>query len=266
MAVSPTLGRGDGTVKAKTRIEPGAEANVATKVKEIQSVRNACALLETVAAHQPVGVSELSRLTGIDKSAVQRLAVTLHAAGWLQPSVRPPTRWEISHANPLLWAGATVGLEALARPAMERLRDRSDETVILVVPQGDRLVIAAAVESHQPIRLSPTVGFVLPLTGSSAAATIAAHSQSAELEVDDEPAAAERRTVRARRWATNDGEVTEGVRAVSSALLDTDGHPVGSLGVCGPSTRIRTEDLPRLGAMVAEAADQVFTKRPTPPR
>jgi DNA-binding IclR family transcriptional regulator len=238
------------------------------KVKEVRSVRNACALLETVAAHQPVGVSELARLTGIDKSAVQRLAVTLHAAGWLQPHPRPPTRWEISHTNPLVRAGATLGLEALAKPAMERLRDRSGETVILVVPQGDRLVIAAAVESHQPIRLSPTVGFVLPQSGSASATAIAAHSRSPDHDDEAEPDATEteRRRVRIRGWATNDGEVTEGVRAVSSAVLDTDGQPVGALAVCGPSTRIDQDDLPRLGAMVADAAQEVFTKRPEPPR
>ena len=260
-------GRSRSTATAETlKVDGTAKVDGPAKVKEVQSVRNACALLETVAAHQPIGVSELSRLTGIDKSAVQRLAVTLHAAGWLQPHARPPTRWEISHANPFLRAGATVGLEALARPAMERLRDRSGETVILVVPQGDRLVIAAAVESHQPIRLSPTVGFVLPLTGSSAAVAIAAQSQPLNGEADAGPGAAERQTVRTRGWTTNDGDVTEGVRAVSSAVLDPDGHPVGALAVCGPSTRIGKDDLPRLGAMVADAADEVFTKRPEPPR
>ena len=246
-------------------------------------MRNACALLECVAAHQPVGVSELSRLTGIDKSAVQRLAVTLHAAGWLQPHSRPPTRWEISHANPLLRTGATVDLEALARPAMERLRDRSGETVILIVPSGDRLVIAAVVESRQPIRLSPTVGFVLPLEGSSAAAAIDARSPSQEPERDGRrrsgrrrrwpgsrlrsaTASAERRAVRTRGYATNDGDVTEGVRAVSSAILD--GRTIRSVpSPCAASVDADqdADDRPAR-SMVAEAAAEVFRKRPETPR
>ena len=136
-------------------------------------------------------------------------------------------------------------------------------------------MIAAAVESRQPIRLSPTVGFVLPLDGSSAAAAIAARSPSQEPDRDADADGAQvpvrhrhrrRRAVRTRGWATNDGDVTEGVRAVSSAILDTDDNPVGALAVCGPSTRIGTDDLPRLGAMVAEAAAEVFRKRRETPR
>ena len=51
-----------------------------TSVKEIKSVRNVCAVLEAVAQHQPIGVSDLARITGIDKSGAHRLAVTLSGA------------------------------------------------------------------------------------------------------------------------------------------------------------------------------------------
>ncbi len=236
----------------------------------MKAVRNACAVLEAVAAHQPIGVSELARLTGVDKSAVQRLAVTLHAAGWLRPHPAPPTRWELSPANPVLRGAATWSLEALARPAMERLRDLSRETVILVTLSEGRLVLAAAVESRQPIRLSPTVGLVLPFEGSSSAAAIAAHLpveerrrlQAVHPGLSDPMLDA----VRKRGWAANDREVAEGVRAVASPLLASDGYPVGAIAVCGPATRVGTDDLPALGAMVTEAARQMFTDRPGAPR
>src|SRR5262245_5388931 len=65
-----------------------------SSVKEIRSVRNACALVEAVAERQPLGVSDLARLTGIEKSAAHRLAVTLHSAGWLDPT--GDGRWQIA--------------------------------------------------------------------------------------------------------------------------------------------------------------------------
>ncbi|MGR6998427.1 helix-turn-helix domain-containing protein [Yinghuangia aomiensis] len=55
-----------------------------SSVKEIQSVKNACLLLEELARRQPVGVSDLARSIGMDKSAVHRLAVTLGSTGWLR--------------------------------------------------------------------------------------------------------------------------------------------------------------------------------------
>jgi IclR family acetate operon transcriptional repressor len=230
-------------------------------VKEIQAVRKACEVLEAVVVHQPVGVSELARLTGIDKSAVQRIAVTLHAAGWLHTHPAPPTRWEISPANPVLRHAAASGLETLARPAMERLRDQSGETVLLVIRSEGRLLIGAAAESRQPVRLSPTVGFVLPFDGSSAAAAIAASLPAAELEqmqaahpsLDDRTLDA----VRRRGWSVNDREVAAAVRAVAAPVRATDGYPVAALCVCGPSTRVSRDDLARLGALVAVAAREI---------
>lgn len=43
-----------------------------TSVKEIKSVRNACALVAAVAEYQMIDVSDLARTTGIDKSAAHR--------------------------------------------------------------------------------------------------------------------------------------------------------------------------------------------------
>ena len=78
-----------------------------SSVKEIQSVRNACRVLEAIARTQPVGVSDLARAVGIDKSAAHRLAITLHAAGWvdrlakpgqIQPGRNPPHLTESNQA------------------------------------------------------------------------------------------------------------------------------------------------------------------------
>lgn len=233
-------------------------------------MRNACAVLEAVAAQQPIGVSELARVTGIDKSAVQRIAVTLHRAGWLHPHADPPTRWEISPANPVLRHAAGSSLAGLARPAMERLRDNSGETVILVTRNEGRLVVTAAAESRQPIRLSPTVGLVLPFEGSSAAAAIAASLPEGELRRMQavHPGLDEQKLeqVRRRGWAANNREVTDGVRAVAAAIVAADGYPVGALAVCGPANRVGAGDLPGLGRLVVDAARQVVIGQPALPR
>src|SRR3982074_1804722 len=98
-------------------------------VKEIQSVRNACTVINAIAARQPIGVSELARVTGLDKSGVQRLALTLHRAGWMRPEPGVATRWELSpDFASLARAGGTASLVATVRPAMLLLRDETGET------------------------------------------------------------------------------------------------------------------------------------------
>jgi IclR family acetate operon transcriptional repressor len=229
-----------------------------SSVKEIRSVRNACALVETVAEHQPLGVSELARLARVEKSAAHRLAVTLHHAGWLDRT--SDGRWQISAAlGRLARRAATAALAASMRPRMETLRDRTGETVMLVAIDQARLIVHEVVESRHPLRISAPVGSELPLVGSSAARVIAAHAPPAELAalrrahpaLDDDQALA---AVRRRGWAMNDREIVADIRVVGAPILDLDGYPLAALIVCGPTSRITLARMKRYGALVAQAA------------
>jgi IclR family acetate operon transcriptional repressor len=229
-------------------------------VKEVQSVRNACVVLEAIAASQPVGVSELSRLTGIDKSTVHRIAITLQSAGWLRPTTTPPTRWEISPFSRLLAAVATSNLEVDARPAMLWLREQTGETAMLAVLKGRILFVEAAIESHHQVRMSPTIGLALPFSGSAGHA-VAAALPDTELEefarLHPELDRASLANVRKVGFATNDGDVDHEVRAVATALTDADGYPLGALAVAAPASRMSAEDMRRFGELVVDAASRL---------
>ncbi|WP_425559978.1 helix-turn-helix domain-containing protein [Kitasatospora paranensis] len=53
-------------------------------------------VLELVAEHQPAGVGELSRISGLPKSTVQRTLRALADAGWIRPVGREFTRWALT--------------------------------------------------------------------------------------------------------------------------------------------------------------------------
>jgi len=227
-------------------------------VKEIQSVHKACALLEAIAELQPLGVSELARATGIDKSAAHRLAVTLHRARWLDRT--SDGRWRIAPALARLArraSGATLIAEL--RPRMESLRDETGETVMLVEIEDARLWVREVVESRHPLRIAAPAGSELPLVHSSAARAIAAHLPAEELAalrrahpaLDDDPALAR---VRQRGWAVNDREIVSDARVVGAPVLSEDGYPLAALIVCGPIHRISNARMKQLGALVARSA------------
>lgn len=241
-----------------------------SSVKEVRAVRNACTVLDAIAARQPVGVSELARATGLDKSGVHRIAVTLHGAGWIRPAGGAATRWELSPTFArLARTGGGVSLVSAVRPTMESLRDSTGESVLLAVLDPDRqsLVVREAVESRQPVRLTSTVGTELPVPGSAAGRAIAAHLPPADLArfrsahpgFDDD--ARSLAAVRRRGWAGNDGEVDEGVRAVAAPLLAGDGYPVGAVVVCGPTTRMPVARMRANGELVARLAPGALDSR-----
>jgi IclR family transcriptional regulator, acetate operon repressor len=236
-----------------------------SSVKEIQSVRNACALLEAVAARQPIGVSDVARATGIDKSAAQRLAVTLHAAGWLDRT--GDGRWRVAPDLIHLARQAAEGsMVAAMRPLLERLRDETGETAILVTIEHDRLRVVDMVESRQALRISPS-GRYLPLRRSSAARAIAAHLPPDELtalrEID--PSLDEDTLIDVRRhgWAINDREIVDDARVVGVAVRRTDGPPLGAVIIAAPTSRMSLEDMQRVGARLA-ATVTARAPQPTP--
>jgi DNA-binding IclR family transcriptional regulator len=223
-------------------------------VKEIQSVRNACAMLEAVASAQPIGVSELARTTGIDKSAAHRLAITMHAAGWLDRT--PDGRWRI--APSLLGIAQRAGAESMVnamRPVLEEIRDSTGETAILVTVEHDRLRVLGMAESRHPLRISPA-GPYLPLRHSSAARAVAAHLAPDELavlraadpEIDDDTLA----EVRVRGWAINDREIVPDARVVGTAVLAPDGRPLAAVIIAAPTSRVDLAQMERIGEQLAE--------------
>jgi len=229
-----------------------------SSVKEVQSVRNACVLVEAVARLQPLGVSELARLTGIEKSAAHRLAVTLHRAGWLDRT--GGGRWQMAAAlGRFSRRAAIVAFTTAMRPRMEALRDRTGETVMLVVLDSARLIVQEVVESRHALRISAPVGSELPLLRSSAIRVFAAHLPCEELaalrrahpELDADQALA---AVRRRGWATNDRESNDGARVVGAPILAIDGSPLAALIVCGPTSRITAARMKQYGELVAKAA------------
>lgn len=220
-------------------------------VKEIQSVHNACRLLELLAERQPLGVSELARVSGFDKSAAHRLAVTLHKARWLDRT--PDGRWRIAPALARLARRAsTASLVATWRPRMEILRDETGETVMLVVLEDARLRVREVVESRHALRIGAPAGAELPLLHSSAARAIASHLPPDELATlrrahpsfDDDALIAR---VRRRGYAVNDREIIAEARVVGAPILSEDGNPLAALIVSGPTSRITKNRIAEIG-------------------
>ena len=108
------------------------------------SVVTAFSVLERVAEHQPVGLSELARAADLPKSTVQRCLLTLQEIGGVESSGAAPTRWSMSLRALSVCgsAGARESLRDLALPIMSDLQLVTTETVHLCAPDGDVLGFA----------------------------------------------------------------------------------------------------------------------------
>ena len=230
-------------------------------VKEIRSVHNACVLVEAIAEHQPVGVSDLARVTGLDKSAAQRIAVTLDRAGWLRQS--PDGRWHIAPSIArVVQEASRHALIALARPTLEQMRNECGETVMLVTIDHGRLIVLDVAESPHNLRITAPVGSTLPLRHSSAARAMAPHLPPDELDdlrrqdpsLDDGALAESRR----KGWAINDREIVPDARVVGAPVLDGDGRAVAAVIVCAPTSRIDLKQMQGIGSRLGRATPHLL--------
>ena len=75
--------------------------------------------------------------------------------------------------------------------------------------------------------------------------------------VDPDALRAELVSVRTRGYAQAVEEFEDGLNAVAAPVRQADGRVIAALGVSGPAFRMHAVDIPRLGALTAEAAGAV---------
>ncbi|MEV0614351.1 IclR family transcriptional regulator [Nonomuraea sp. NPDC050404] len=228
----------------------------------MQNVINALRVLEEVAARQPVGVGELSRGLGLPKSTVQRSLKTLHEAGWIKPAGGEVTRWQVTSKALRVARSTELGLRDAAVPVMEELRQRTGETIHLMVPEGDAVVLIERLETDKPLRIVLPLGIRLPLHASANGKAVLAHlgRPLAELPgytdttiTDPLALRAELDAVIERGYADNRGEWRSDIAAVAAAIPGPAG-PIASLSISTPASRMTEELRAEYGKLVTRAA------------
>ncbi|MCV7199705.1 IclR family transcriptional regulator [Mycobacterium angelicum] len=243
--------------------EHEAAVPASATAKEHRTVSRVTTILERVAAgRNGVRLTELTAALDAPRSSVHDLVKGLVATGYLQE--KGGTYW-IGPAIGALLMTAPPSIDPVARPAMEALHRRFDETVMLASRVGDSVVYTDAVESTQSIRYSAPLHTRRPLYPTSAGSCFLAFGPEPEREAflaerfDD----VEQRTlvrteleaVRADGVALNDGKTLPDVSGVGAPVL-INGRVVGVLCVAGPTTRLG-DLLPTIAAAVKAAAEEV---------
>lgn len=200
---------------------------------------------------------------GVHKSTASRLAAALERAGFL---TRAGKRYRLGVELIRLGTLALRGFDVVAtmQPAMEKLSQRTGETVNLAVPDsGDILNVA---ELPSTYILSCSGGWTGRRTKPHAAANgkvllaYGAIGIPGQLErytdhtiTTHEALQEELAAVRRNGWAQATAELEEGLVAVAAPVFDGTGACVAALSVSGPAYRMPPERLDELGRLCAES-------------
>ena len=230
-------------------------------VKRSRSATRVLRVLEGIAHHQPIGVSELARLLDDDKSAVQRSIMTLADTGWIGPSLGKPKRWQLTAHILTVAHTAHNGnnLVERAKSTLEMLRSETGETILLAVPDVRSFVTIEVLESRKMLRTAPNIGMVIPARGSATSRAILAYMQPEEQfellgEAPDEVLLEHFATTLKQGYAVSEGGVIEGSTNISAPVFELGGRPIAAITVSGPSDRLNAQEQHRIGKMLIQAA------------
>src|SRR3954451_9528180 len=219
-------------------------------------------------------LSEIAGQTGLARPTVRRILITLEALGYVRAADRgyalTPRVLDLGMA----YVNA-LSMWDVARPHMEKLVAKTNESTSIAQLDGSDIVYVARVAVPKIVTLAVTIGTRFPALQTSLGKVLLAALPDAEVDrVLAEPSrsgitavwnpskkdrTAALREVRARGWAITDEQLAPGIRSVAAPLRDGTGTVVAALNVNAHARetsveKLVSEDGPPLLAASAEVS------------
>ncbi|MGW4057053.1 IclR family transcriptional regulator domain-containing protein [Amycolatopsis sp. NPDC004747] len=206
--------------------------------------------LEVITAFGPqrpeMTLAEVATATGLARPTARRILLTLEELGYVRTDGRgyalTPRVLDLGVAYV-----RSMGLWDVARPHLERLVARTNESCSIAQLDGSDIVYVARVSVPKIVGLSVQIGTRFPALPTSLGKVQLAALPPEELEAvlaqptrsglvprwqpDRAERDAELREVRARGWALTDEQLALGIRSVAAPLRDGSGRVIAGVNV-----------------------------------
>jgi DNA-binding IclR family transcriptional regulator len=260
-------------VVAEQRQELGIRVSGMAQPSQVQSVDRALSVLELLAAHGELGVTEIAAELGVHKSTAFRLVTALEGRRLVeQVSDRGKYRLGLGI---LRLAAATTGRLELSREGRdicEHLAKECNETVNLAILDDGAAVNVLQELGDASVASRDWIGRRTPLHATSSGKVLLAHTSdrirdaalAAPLEAftprtvtDASRLSDELGRARTAGWASTDEELELGLTALAAPVRDGSGRVVAAISVSGPSYRLPPQDRPALVEQLRAAATEL---------
>lgn len=246
----------------------------------IRAVQRVCEILDLLQqAPRGAALLDVARATRLPKSSAFRYLATLERRRYVE---RDPVTgsYRAGSAFLPLRAHEPELLARRARPHMERLRDRLEETINLGMLEGNRVIYLEIVESHRAMRLAARRGDRDPIHATALGKAIAAYLPDrrvrAILEAEGMPRLTPRTltdqngylvelaAARERGYALDDGEHEIDGRCVAVPVLGS--NLPAAISYSAPATRFPLGQVREVAAALREVASGVAGELRMPSR
>jgi IclR family pca regulon transcriptional regulator len=225
----------------------------------VQSLARGLAVIRAFDGTRPeLGLSDVSRATGLTRATARRLLLTLVRLGYVRQdgnrfSLRPRVL-ELGYSYL-----SALSLPELAQPHMEALVAEVNESSSIAVLDDTDIVYVVRVPTSRIMSITIAVGTRLPAYATSMGRVLLAaldpetlEERLARMEIrpltrttvgDDDALRSELDLVRARGWAAVDQELELGVRSAAVPIRDASGTVSAAMNVSVHASRMTMQEL-----------------------
>lgn len=253
--------------------DPDGLAGPPGAASQVQSVDRALTILEILARHGDLGVTEIAADLGVHKSTAFRLVSALEQHRLVeQLSERGKYRLGFGIVRLAGAATARMNLAEESRPFCRQLAAEFNETVNIAVLDSDAAMNIAQEQGSATVTAQNWIGKRTPLHATSSGKVLLAWASREQLGgildrglgkftphtiTSHAALRAELDRVRGQGWACTEEELEIGLNAVAAPIRGPEGTVLAAISISGPSYRLTADSFPGVAARLRSSASEI---------
>lgn len=251
--------------------------NDTKKVGSVQSVKRTLKLLEVICAEKEIGIRELGRRTGFNRSTVQNFVSTMEEEGYLIKNTVTQKYYPSYKIVALGYQAVRRNdICSLARPVMEKIYSEfkgKGSIALSVLGEGCSIVYIDKIESHAEPVLSTSVGSRMPAhCVASGKAILAFFSEKERKKIllaeelksytnntitDIDQLEQNLAEVRKNGYAISSEERISGFISVAAPISDYSERVVAAVSFAAFLNNIDVDDIPKIGVRLLNVSKEI---------
>ena len=247
----------------------------------INSIVKAFKIVESLVSKSEWDLAELTSQTGIQKTTVHRMLLTLKSLGYVEQS---PKNKRYSGSIKFFELGCKIiqhlNYIEVARPYLVELSEKTKETINLSVPNKLEMIVMDRIESQHMLKKDTRLGDRFISYCSAGGKAVLAHIGKTEREKlfaghvlklsspksikTLEDLERELKITASRGYAVDNEEFLVGLRCVGAPVFDHNNEVIAGLSVSAPTVRLKMSDIPKLAKTVISTAKNISHKLGAP--
>lgn len=230
-------------------------------------------ILDLFEEHVELSFQEIIDLSGIPKTSVYRMLLSLEEMAFLEKGEDAKYRLGLIFLKYGHLVSIRLDIRQVAYPIMEALHNEVEEAVNLIVRQGNEAVYVEKLDTRQKVRLYTAIGRRSPLYAGACSRIILTHLQDEEIAmylssteltsfaegtiIDEKVLYKKIEEARVAGYTVSHGELENYTSAIAAPIFNHQGDIVAGISIAGYEANYKEDKLPGYIHKVKQAAKEI---------